>query len=304
MKTNTSAAIRLSVTCIGIALLAGCQQKRDNIALWELEQSRIELQESLKLAEYRLETRGGGRVEELNTLTKALAGFSTKKQALQNQRADLARDVATLEQDTVEIELAWIQRQRTKSRGATFAKFTTKDGRVLENASVTMIDDGGVSIRHDHGAAKLRFNDLTPAQQEQFGLLESRADAAVSRELMASAAYEKHVDQHLQSAREQEQERARQETQALARNARSTRPSSPPASLEAAVSDNPLHQPATRFGSRYWSGYSYSRDRGNNYRYFYSTGRSSTPYYRRDYKQESSGLIVIPNPYTGQTTIK
>lgn len=305
MKTNSSAAIRLSATWIGIALLTSCQQKRDNLALWELEQSKIEVQESLKLAEYRLQSHDGGRFEELNALTTALAGFSSKKLALQTQRADLAEAIASLEQDTVKIELAWIQQQRTNSRGATFAKFTTKDGRVLENACVTKIDDGGVSIRHDHGATKLRFDDLTSVQQEQFGLLETRADAAENRELIASAAYEKHVDQHLQSAREQDQERARQETQALARKTQSTRVSTPQVSLATETSDNPLHQPATRFGSRYWSGYSYSRDRGTNYRYYYSTGRSSTPYYyKRDHKQESTGLIVIPNPYTGQTTIK
>lgn len=304
MKTNPSEGKWLTAALLGVALLSGCQQKREDIALWELEQSRIELQESLKLAEYRLQVHHGGKLDELNALTTALVGISGKKQALQTQRDSLVEDVASLEQKTVEIELAWIQQQRASARGASFAKFTTKDGRTLENASVTQIDDGGVSIRHDHGAAKLRFDDLTREQQEQFGLLEGRAAAAEDRELVASAAYEKHVEQHLQSAREQEKERARQETQALARNARSTQPSSPPASLEAATSDNPLHQPATRFGSRYWSGYSYPRDRGNNYRYFYSTGRSSTPYYRRDYKQESSGLIVIPNPYTGQTTIK
>ena len=92
----------LSATWIGIALLTSCQPKRDNIALWELEQSRIELQESLKLAEYRLQTHDGGRLEELNALTSALTGFSSKKLALQTQRAELAKDIASLEQDTVE----------------------------------------------------------------------------------------------------------------------------------------------------------------------------------------------------------
>lgn len=303
MKTNPSEGKWLTATLLGVALLAGCQQKREDIALWELEQSRIELQESLKLAEYRLHVHEGGKLDELNTLTTALAGISSKRQALQTQRAELVEDAASLEQQTVEIELAWIQQQRASSRGANFAKFTTKNGRTLENACVTQIDDGGVSIRHDHGAAKLRFDDLTPEQQEQFGLLEARADAAESRELVASAAYEKHVDEHLQAAREQEQER--QQTSALARNTQSTRESSPPVSVDTNPSDNPLHQSATRFGGRSWSTYSYSRDRGTSYRYIYPTGRSCSPYYyKRDFKQESSGLRIIPNPYTGQTTIK
>lgn len=302
MKTNPFEGKWLTAALLGVALLTGCQQKREDIALWELEQSRIELQESLKLAEYRLQVHHGGKLDELNALTTALAGISGKKQNLQIQRTALVEDVASLEQQTVEIELAWIQQQRAISRGASFAKFTTKDGRTLENACVTQIDDGGVSIRHDHGAAKLRFDDLTPEQQEQFGLLEARAEAAENRELIASAAYEKHVEEHLQSAREQEQER--QQTSALARNNQSTRVSPPPVSPATSPSDNPLHQSATRFGGRSWSTYSYSRDRGTSYRYLYPTGRSCSPYYKRDFKQESSGLRIIPNPYTGQTTIK
>ena len=112
MKTNPFEGKWLTAALLGVALLTGCQQKREDIALWELEQSRIELQESLKLAEYRLQVHHGGKLDELNALTTALAGISGKKQNLQIQRTALVEDVASLKIEadycwTDELQRAW-----------------------------------------------------------------------------------------------------------------------------------------------------------------------------------------------------
>lgn len=280
-----------------------CQQRREDQVFWELEQSRIELQERLNLAEYRLQQHDGGKFDEWKALSAARDASMRRIQQLESERAALVEEIASLERDSSEMELAWIQQQRSNSLGKTFERLTTKNGRVLENASVTRIDDGGVSIRHEHGAAKLRFDDLTTEQQNLFGLSESRAQVALNREKVASAAYDQQVEQQLQVARDQQL--AKQDTQALEKRRASARVSPQQTSLASNRSDNPLRQPATRFGSRSWSSDSFVRSRRPTYRYYYLTNGCSNPFYhQRVFKRDSTGLTIIPTPNTGQTTCR
>lgn len=280
---------------LGAALVASCQPKREDLALWELEQSKIELQERLNLLNYRLQVRGDDNTDDLKTLQTTIATSSRRKQELLAERNTLAEEIASLENAAVELELAWIQQRRVQAAEASFERFVTRSGRVLENASVTRINDGGVSIRHDHGSATLRFDDLTAEQQQYFGLTETRATAAENRELLASANYERQIEQQLKLTQEQERE-ANSQT-------RSTRGASAPLLQASRVSTSsrvsPLARPATSFGGRTWSSGSYYNRSNTNYRtyYYYPSRRTCNPFYNTRREIRNTGLIVIPNPY-------
>ena len=68
-----------------------------------------------------------------------------------------------------------IEARRAASIGKVMKDFTSADGRVFKDVRITRIDDGGVSIRHSNGTARLRYGDLSPAQRERYGL--DREDA-------------------------------------------------------------------------------------------------------------------------------
>lgn len=280
---------------MGVMLTPSCQSKRENLALWELEHTRTELQERLNLLSYRLQVRDGGETESLTALQSAITGSSRRKQELLAQRTSLAGEIASLESAAAELEQAWILQQRGRAAGASFDRLVTRSGRVLENVNVTRIDDGGVSVRHEYGSATLRFDDLTAEQQQYFGLTESRATLAENREQLASAAYDRQIERQLALAKETQPD---SEARAQAR-----RPAAPGVQAsQASTRVSPLAMPATRFGSRTWSGDSFGRRRYSDsptYYYYYPSRQTCNPFYNppRDIRQKPTGLIAIPNPY-------
>jgi hypothetical protein len=59
----------------------------------------------------------------------------------------------------------------------------TADGRLYENVRVTKVEPDGISIRHDSGTAKIRFEKLSPEMQTAFGY--DAEDAAHYRQAQA-----------------------------------------------------------------------------------------------------------------------
>lgn len=282
----------------GMTLLSSCQPKREDLALWELEQSRIELQERLNLLNYRLQVREGGNAGSLADLQSTLAASSRRKQELLAERNTLTGEIASLETAAEELEQAWVLQQRGRAAGASFERWVTLSGRQLENVKVVGIDDGGVSVRHDHGSATLRFDDLTSEQRIYFGLTASRAAAAENREQLASAAYERHVEQQLNLAKERGRESA-----AIPPKSRGPETPARQASLTVAASTrvSPLSKPATPFGSRTWSGDSYRHRNAydGTYYYYYPSRQTCNPFQSapRELLKKPTGPISIPNPY-------
>jgi hypothetical protein len=279
----------------GMTLLSSCQPKREDLALWELEQSRIELQERLNLLNYRLQVREGGDADLLADLQSTLAASLRRKQELLAERNTLTGEIASLETAAEELEQAWVLQQRGRAAGASFERWITLSGRQLENVKVVGIDDGGVSVRHEHGSATLRFDDLTSEQQIYFGLTASRAAAAENREQLASAAYERHVEQQLNLTKERE-------SAAMPPASRGPETPALQASRTVAASTrvSPLSKPATPFGSRTWSGDSYRRRTSYYDTYYYYPSRQSCNSFQGAAKElliKPTGPISIPNPY-------
>ena len=99
-------------------------------------------------------------------------------------------------------------------RAAAFSKrmdrFETMKGRVYEDVRITAIDDGGISLSHSTGTARLRFDDLSPQQRRYFGMDESAALETYRRERLAREAYEKLVEEK-NTARREAAEKAAEE---------------------------------------------------------------------------------------------
>jgi hypothetical protein len=87
-----------------------------------------------------------------------------------------------------------IEERRAESMGTKLQSFVTMNGRVYEDVKITQINDGGISFTHAAGAARLRFDDLSPEQRKYFGIAEDTAAVIYRREQEARLVYEKQVE--------------------------------------------------------------------------------------------------------------
>ena len=90
---------------------------------------------------------------------------------------------------------ATVAERRAVVMGAELKRFETMKGRVYEAVKITEINDGGISFTHASGAARLRFDDLSPDQRRNFGISEEVAAEIYRKEQKARLAYEKKVEE-------------------------------------------------------------------------------------------------------------
>jgi hypothetical protein len=262
-----------SILLISLAVPA-CNNDRDHAFSWELEQERVELEQRLKLGEYRLGLMSPDGMSELDRLTAIVKESEQKLKFLRSDKNSLTVEVNTIEQDCRNLCESAIEAQRSKSTGLRFPSLTINDGRTFINASITQVDDAGVAIRHEHGAARLRYGDLSESQRALFGLEESSALAAEEIERREAIAYEKSIEQEMELIREEQERNA-----VASRNQESSREAR---SLMAATSrstpeTSALSKPATPFGtgSIYRRSYDSYRYRSSyRYTYYYPTTRN------------------------------
>jgi hypothetical protein len=95
-----------------------------------------------------------------------------------------------------------IETNRAEETGKKYEQFETLAGRVYQDVQITRISDAGISITHADGAARLRFEDLSPEQRKQFGITKEDAAAIYAREMKAAAAYEAKVEEQQKAKRE------------------------------------------------------------------------------------------------------
>lgn len=68
------------------------------------------------------------------------------------------------------------------------------EGRIYREVVITKISAGGVSFKYADGAARLRFDELSPGQRKYFGIEEEEAAEVYRKEAERRAAYEKLVE--------------------------------------------------------------------------------------------------------------
>lgn len=255
---------RMAVMLIAIVLPA-CDGNDRNAGYWAIERERIELEQQLKLAEYRMGATNAGDAGELSRIHRNLDGLQKRVRDLQQSRNILEAEIMDMESRNAEYARAAIHNRRMEVIGGKFDSLTLKDGRILEKVTVVSVDDSGVALRHEHGAARLRYADLTSRQQAFFGLEADSALAAEAREQVAASAYEKQLDAELQVVRGKEEQRERD----LARRDEQLRISSSFLARNSVSNyTRPLAKPATQVGNGSWSRGWY-RSYRPTYRYVY-----------------------------------
>jgi hypothetical protein len=247
------------------ALLAGCRDQNNDPEWWRNEQQKIELSQYLELLQYRLAMRSGNEAEHLAAIQSATAKNRTVLSSLRMTQETLTGKVQSLQQQVAVAAQQAQQRTRTKAIGQHFDSLTLASGRTFHDVSVKNISDSGVSIRHAHGAARLRYSDLLGEQRVYFGLSETSALAAEREEAEAAANYERLLASQLQDA-QQIQQKKRWTSNA---NQRQTRRPSPALATNHQPHNSALHQSVKPKGT---SSFRVWRSRPRTYYY--------TPVYR------------------------
>lgn len=259
MKIIPTASVVLASLFLG-----ACNQENHQAAWWEAEKERIEVSQQLELKKYRLEQSVGSEMENLQKTRAISQKLVAKQQVLESQKALLAAEVGSLEQQWTGFRQGLIQGQRQRAIGTSYDKLVLASGRSFEKVSVSAINDSGVTIRHSDGSARLRFEDLNNEQRRLFGLEEDLAIAAHQKESQGVAAYERWVDTRLAS--NQAKQKADAENTLQDEITASRARANLLASQTVSANVSPLSRPSSSFS--YSSGYRSYRTRPT----YYSTG--------------------------------
>ena len=251
----------ISITLLSLVLL-GCGKGRDESAWWAGERERIGLAHQVQLADYRAGRLASGGPAQLSQLQGSLRELGVRQQLLRQRRVALTTEIAALARQSDEFSRVTTQNLRFKLVGRQYNQFQVADGRTFHQVTITKVDDGGVEIRHDSGAARLRYAALSPDQRDMFGLAANSARDAEQQELLADSAYEHALQQELQTANANLQAAAD-----VTARIQQTWNASPMLALE---SPDPFRQPATPVGRRSWSYNYYGYSSQPTYRYMYS----------------------------------
>lgn len=103
-----------------------------------------------------------------------------------------------------------IEERRAAALSKRMDRFETMNGRVYEDVRITAIGEGGISLAHSSGTARLRYDDLSPRQRRYFGMDEQAAAETYRRERLEREAYERQVEER-ELARRQAAEKAAEE---------------------------------------------------------------------------------------------
>jgi len=189
---------------------------------------------------------------------------------LSQQRLALQAELEEMQSQWTDFRRSTIREQRQRAMGKTFEVLQSSSGRTFNDVRVSVIDDGGVTIRHADGSARLGFEDLDARQRAFFGLEADLSLAAAEKESRDAAAYERWVEAGL-AQNEAKSQRASEIAMREAADARRKQTALLGRQL-AAANERPLAQVATSVGNRSWSSSRYSSSYQTyrpTYRYVY-----------------------------------
>jgi len=293
-------------------LLSACEREGEDSVWWENQRTIIELEQRIELARYRLEMKSpaeeGGASDPdavpAKVLSEGIASMTLRKQQVTAEIKDLRDGWAGFRAET-------LHRRRVAAMAELNGDFHLPDGRVLQDARITKIDDGGVSISHETGAARLRIDDLDESQRAYFGLDAELAEIAHVQEREQRIAYERWHKER-QTANEEESRKlaeARREEEKRLSSARLL------AAANRTVATRPLSSAIGALGetgSVYGTGYSYRRSRyysrpSVRYNYQPSAVRgvsgttlwgASSPFLRPCHSYTAPGAVTPFNPFS------
>ena len=279
-------------------LLPACSGERKDAAWWANEKEIIELRSEIELARYRMEMLAPPAVSTEPSTPPA--ELSEEIESLSVAKTQLTLDIAGLKDGWAKFRESVLAERRTAAMGMTFDTFQTAGGRVYRDVTVSRIDDGGVSLRHEAGTARLRLDDLDENRQVFFGLDGELAAIAHEAEAEDRIAYDRWVSKGVAAAEAEEAKLAEtrkkeEKHDATARALATSRLTSTPSTLTASFGG--LGDTRTVSSGRRYSYYgSYSRPRTRFY-YTYNTTptwNGCTTTYRPNSYQQNYVTPVSP----------
>ncbi|RYD37673.1 MAG: hypothetical protein EOP87_03070 [Verrucomicrobiaceae bacterium] len=161
---------------------------------WENERYRMDLQQQIQITSLRLERREReGDAGKLGEATANLEGLIARFDKRMAEYEVLSKDLEETENAFLAFREKRLGELRAQATGREWPEFVSASGRVLKNAKVISVDDSGVTLRHQDGSARMRFEDLTEEHRCLFGLEEESAIAAMKEELRMAHHYEQWV---------------------------------------------------------------------------------------------------------------
>lgn len=269
--TSPSSLKLSSCIALGAAVLmmASCGKKQDTVSWWQGEQERIELSQEIALKKFRFEQLDSADFAELEGIRRHSTIVGSRIVSLKGHGEELRGQIDSLETKWQDYKEVVLDDHRRNAVGKSFETLRLASGREYEKVSVASIDDGGVTIHHSYGTARLRFDDLDSRQRVFFGLDADLALAAREKEAQDAAAYERWVRNQVAAAATAKVAQENATAARLRKMADQERRSSELADQIVASNNRTLAQPAKSFGNRYSSYRSSYRSYSPTYRYVY-----------------------------------
>jgi hypothetical protein len=292
------ADVKFKLPLLSALLLASCEPSAEDAVSWNNKKTIIELQNRITLLSYKSEQLAS---KEQNISSEADAEkLHQQISAMLVEKRNLNKQITELRSGWDEFRKSILESRRIEVSGKTFEVFEASNGRQFLNAKVTQINDTGVSLTHENGTARLRFDDLSPQWHSYFGLDGEFALAAHEVESGQRIAYERQMDRQLaaisKSEAEQREQRLKEaEKQASARAVAAAARAATSRPLSASV--GALGQTSTFYSNRYRSNYSsYTRHPTVRYHYTNSCTPSHThiPFWNSGSGWNGTGSCVRP----------
>jgi len=247
--------LRGTAVLLGALLSVACSKREAETVWWQGEEERIELRQQLTLKEFRLLKLGSDDLPELKELRQANKALAHPLASLRQRKLALESEVESMRHERVDFRIAIIRDQRDRATGTKLDKIESHSGRIYRDVTIASIDDAGVTIRHAHGSARLKYGDLDSGQRTFFGLDADLAAAAAEKEAGDLVAYERWIARRMVVIREKEEEQQKIARNEIAAERSRIRLAS---NTAGASGSRPLAQPATSVGTRYYPRYSSS----------------------------------------------
>jgi hypothetical protein len=275
--------------------LSCCRKDESQVEFWSYEREKTELSHRLELAEYRVSLSNAQNPKELQYIRNLISEMEVRLWNLQSDRSALISDISRMENRNTETFRMALANQREKCQGERFDTLIAKNGKIYQDVKVVKVEDSGVLIRHQDGAARLRYEDLSDEQRILFGIEESTALAAEERERKETLLYEQRIDMQMADIRKKEEiASADREQKDNLRVLRSRMANNTP--REPSL----LSQPARPFGTgsiyRRSSGYYSSDYYRRAYRYVYVYPQSPNPFCASNASHAFKSNSVIQSP--------
>lgn len=171
------------------------------------------------------------------------------------------------------------EKKRNAAIGSQMETFRSADGKTFHNVRITRIDDGGVSILHATGTARLRYENLSENHRLHFGLTQEDSLLTYQREAERKATYEKAV-----AELQEQRAAAAAESHKAALEREATRPASPTLILASTQTTSPIPEnPQVNAATAFFP------NRSRSFRSF--SGTRFFPHFRRGFSSHRGFTI-------------